>query len=158
MICICPEKQSLPWNVSLHWIYLLPFRIFEQFCACADKQSLPWSFSLSWIFLHSGFSSNLRLHWKTVCPEFTVLNIFFYHSGFLSNLRLPWKIELPGIFSLYYVIFFIIQDFEQRCACPTKQSLHWHFSLYCIFLHSGFLSNLRLLRKNVCPEFTVLNT
>jgi len=33
----------------------------------------------------------------------------------------------------------------QLCAYPEKESLPWHFALYSIyFLHSGFLSNLRL--------------
>jgi len=43
-----------------------PFRIFEQLFACPEKQSLPWNFSLYWIyFLRSGLLSNLRLPWKT---------------------------------------------------------------------------------------------
>ena len=47
---------------------------------------------------------------------------------------------------------FYIQDFWATCAFPEKQSVSWNFSLYWIyFLHSGFLSNLRLPWKQSCP-------
>ena len=40
---------------------------------------------------------------------------------------------------------FTVQDFWATCACLEKQSFSSKFSLYWIyFLHSGFLSNLRL--------------
>jgi len=29
-------KNSFPWKISLHWIYFLPFKIFEQLCACPE--------------------------------------------------------------------------------------------------------------------------
>ena len=46
-------------------------------------------------------------------------------------------------------IFFTVHDF---CACPEKTELPWNFSLYWIhFLHSGVLSNLRLLWKTELP-------
>jgi len=42
-------------------------------------------------------------------------------------------------------IFSLFRIFEQLCAYHEKQSLPWNFSLYRLyFLHSGFLSNLRL--------------
>ena len=81
-----PEKQSLPWNFSLYWIYIFYYSKFCKTCACPEKQSLPWKFSLYLIyFLDSGFLSNLRLLWKTDCA----LN------------------------SLYWIYIFIIQNFEQ---------------------------------------------
>ena len=55
--------------------------------------------------------------------------------------------------------FTVLVFFWATCACPKKQSLPWNFSLYWIyFLHSGFLSNLRLPWKTECvlKFFTVL--
>jgi len=40
---------------------------------------------------------------------------------------------------------FTVQHFWATCTCPETQTLPWNFSLYWIFfLHSWFLSNLRL--------------
>ena len=110
-------------RISPKWLYTeyTALKLFSPgvwaTCACPEKQSLPRNFSLYWIyFSHSEFLSNLR--WKTVCPEFTVLNTF-YHSGFLRNLRLPWKTELPWKFSLCWSVF-IILDFWATCACPEN--------------------------------------
>jgi len=151
----------VPWKFSLYWIY----------------------------FLHSGFLSNLRLLWKTECvlKFFTVLNILFTFKIF-EQLALALKNSVPWNFSLYWISFYIqefwatcaslkknrvspeifhyieytfhIQDFWATCACPEKQSVPWKFSLYRIyFLHSGFLSNLRLPWKTECvlKFFIVLN-
>jgi len=104
------------------------------------------------------------LHWK-----------FFHHSAFLNNLHLPWKTVFPEIFHCIDCILFIIQEILATCACHEKQIwpeiLHcieiflsfrifeqlsnlyfsWKFSLYEIyFLHSVFLSNLRLPWKTEC--------
>ena len=75
---------------------LLAFRIFEQLWACPEKQSLPWNVSLYWnILYHSGFLSNLRLLWKTefALKYPTVLNIFLTIQDFWATLRLYWKAE-----------------------------------------------------------------
>ena len=62
--CACPEKTELPWKFSLYWIYLLPFRIFEQL-ALALKNRVAQKYSLYWIyFLQSGVLRNLRMPWK----------------------------------------------------------------------------------------------
>ena len=61
--------------------------------------------------------------------------------------NLPWKCEFPikiknfpklhGSHPIEYKLcienFFTIQDFLVCCACPEKQSLPWHFSLYSIY-------------------------
>jgi len=89
------------------------------------KRSLPWKFSLYWIyFLHSGFFTTCACLENRVCPKiFHCIEYTFY-----------------------------IQDFWATCACPEKQSVPWKFLLYCIyFLHSGFLSNLRLSWKKNYP-------
>jgi len=91
--CACPEKQRVPWNFSLDGIYFLHSGVIGQFaCAFPEKQRVPWYFSLYWTCI-------------------------FYHSGFLNNLRLPWKTE-GALNSLYWMCFFIIQDFWATCACP----------------------------------------
>ena len=42
--CACPQKQSLPWNFSLYWIYVLHSGFFSKLCL-PWKQSLPWNCS-----------------------------------------------------------------------------------------------------------------
>jgi len=103
-------------------------------------------------FLHSGFLSNFRLSWKQSALK-------FLHSGFLSNLRLPWKQSASWNFHCIEYSFYI-QDFWANCACPETKRVSWKFSPYWIyFLHSGFLSNLRLPWKTACALkfLTVLN-
>jgi len=156
--CACPEKSELPWNFSLYWIYFFHSG-FLTTCACPEN-SFPWNFSLYWIY-------------------------FLPFTIFEQLCASPDKQSCPEIFhSIEYT--FYIQDFWATCACPEKQSVPWNFSLYWIcFLHSGFLSNLRLpwetedalnsllnthflwfrsfeklalaLKNRVCREFTVLN-
>jgi len=48
--CACPEKQYLPWNLSLYWniFYLSGF---------LSNLSLPWKQSLPWIFQAGGAAS-----------------------------------------------------------------------------------------------------
>ena len=95
----CPEKQSFPWNSSLYWSILI-IQDFWATHACLVKQSVPWIDLLNAYFYHSGFLSNLRLHWKTELPwNFSLFWNIFYYSGILSNLRLPWKQNLPWNFS-----------------------------------------------------------
>jgi len=88
----------------------------------------------------------MRLPWKTEGALNSQYWLYiFYHSGFLSNLRLPWKTELPWYFHCIKHAFFIIQEFWVTRAFPEKTELPRYFSLYGIyFLHSEFLSNLRL--------------
>jgi len=131
------ETLRLPWKTELPWIHCIEFTIFiiQNFwatCACPEKQRLPWKFLLYWIyFSHSGFLSNLRLPWKTVCLEFTVLNLHFLSFRIFEQLALALK----------------------NRVCPVN----FHY-IENIFYHSGFLSNFRLALKNrVSPEFTVLN-
>ena len=55
---------------------------------------------------------------------------------------------------------FTVQDLRATCTCPDKLSVPWKFSLNRIhFLHSGFLSNLRLPWKTECALkiFTLVN-
>ena len=69
-----------------------------------------------------------------------------------EQLRLPWNTG-GALNSLYWMCFFIIQDFWATCACPEIFRCTGY-----IFYYSGVLSNLRLLWKQSCPGiFTVLN-
>ena len=65
-------------------------------------------------------------------------------------MRLPWKtVSLEFFTVLKYILSFRI--FEQL-ALAMKTELPWNFLLYWIyFLHSGFLSNLRLPWKKSVP-------
>ena len=176
--CACPKHcVSLCWNIFYH------SEIWTT-CACPEKQSVPWNFSLHWNVVYpSGFLSNLRLPWKTECALNSLYRIsILYHSefwptcacsedivcpkifhcikisflsGFLSNL--PWRQRLPWKFSLYS-IYFLHSGFLSICACPEKQcalnSLYW----IDIFYHSEFLPTFACPENIVCPEiFTVLN-
>ena len=93
-------------------------------CACPEKQILPWTFHCNKIFFI------FQKLWATCsCPEnrdalefFMVLNILFTFRIF-EQLALALKTEMP-----------------------------WNFSWYrTYFLHSGYLSNLRLPWKQRCP-------
>ena len=91
-----------------------PFHDFWATCAYSEKQNLPWNISLYWVyFVHSGFLSNLRLPWKVAlkyftvlkiftiqdfwatctCPEFTVLNIYFLLFRDFEQFALALKTE-----------------------------------------------------------------
>ena len=113
--CACREKQSLPWNLSLYWIYFLPFRIFEQLCAWPE------------IFCCIKYTFYIQDFWRTcTCPEKQCAQnslywiYIFCYSGFLSNLHLPWKSEMPWNFSLYWNIFYH-SVFWATCACPENR-------------------------------------
>jgi len=63
------------------------------------------------------------------------------------------SVQLDGQW-LEYLYFSPFKNFEQLCTYPEKQNLPWNFSLYSIyFLHSGYLSNLRLPWIR-CIEYT----
>ena len=63
----------------------------------------------------------------------------------MSNPRFPWKKQsCPDIFRCVEYTFYIL-NYWVTCACREKTELPRNFSIYRIyFLHSGFLSNLRL--------------
>jgi len=105
----------------------------------------------------------VNIHW---------IHNFFTVQHFLTlALALKNRVFLDFFHCIDYTLF-IIQDIWAICACPEKQIwpeiLHciemflsfrifeqimfaWNFSLYWIyFLHSGFLSNLRLTWKAEC--------
>ena len=84
-VCACPEKQSLPWKFSLYTFHI---QDFWATCACPEKQSV-FELVLNIYFLSFRIWNNLRLPWKTVCPEFTVLNINFYHTEFWTTCACP---------------------------------------------------------------------
>ena len=118
-----------------------------------------------------------RITHKWLYTEYTVLKIF---SPFriLSNLRLSWKTEFALKFLTVLNILFVLRIFEQLAlvlknrVCPEffhcveifltfrifeqhalalQTKFPWTFTLYWIyFLHSGFLSNLRLPWKIDC--------
>ena len=174
-------KSSVPWSHCMEYIFFdlqnfekLPlalkfynaWNIFYHSGCLTNlrlpwKQSLPWNFSLHWnIFYISGFLSNLHLPWKTVCPEFTVLNIYFLTFKMLTNLRLPWKAECALKFftvglQKYFLSFRI---FEQLVlALKTKFALKIFTVLNILFAFRIFEQLALALKNRVRPEFTVLN-
>ena len=116
-LCL-PWKTACALN-SLYWIYIFNHSEFWTTCACPEKQSLPWNFSLHWnIFYLSGFLRNMRLPWKqSLLWNFTLYLIYFLHSGCLSNFCLPWKTEC-ALNSLYGICIFYHSEFWKTCACP----------------------------------------
>jgi len=149
----CPAKQNLPWNFPLHWIYFLPFRIFEQLAITLKPEFALNSPYWIYIFLHSGFLSNLHLPWKTwvALKCFTVLKSF-YHSVFLSNLRFSWKQDLHWIHCIENIIL-IIQDFWAHCACPKNRVSPEYTVLNIYFSSLRIFEKLALTRKNTsCPD------
>jgi len=93
----------------------------------------------------------LRLPWKTMCPDFTVLNIYFLSFRILTNLRLPWKTELALKFFTvgllkYFLSFRIFQQLAlalKNRVCPEVTV--WNMGLY--FLSFRILNNFRLSWK-----------
>ena len=140
----------MPWKTEgslnlLYWIYIFYYSGVLSNLRLPWKTQLPWDFLLYWIyFLHSEFLSNLRLPWKTeVCLNLLYWIYIFHHSGVLSNLRLPWKRVAQNFFAVWNILL-TFRIFEQL-ALALKTELPWKFSLYWLyFLHSEFLSNLRL--------------
>ena len=138
----CPEKQCLPWNFSLYWLYTFYHSGFLSNLRLPWKTYLTWNSSLYWnIFYHSGFLSNLCLPWN-----FSLCWIYVLHSGFLNNLRLSWKTEC-ALNSLIECIFFIIQDFWATCACAEKQS--WPEIFHCLEM---FFIIQEFWATCACPE------
>ena len=78
------------------------------------------------------------------CFPSHVNHFFWLHSGvwrtFMSRLQRKLN-SCPENFHCIEYILFIIQDFWATCACPEKTECA---TVLNIFLHSGFLSNLRL--------------
>ena len=91
-------------------------------CACLEKQRLPWNFSLYWMwFLYSKFLRNLRLHRKQSVPWIHYIEYtFFIIQDFWATCACPEQHELPWYFSLYWNIF-IIQDCWATCTCPENR-------------------------------------
>ena len=70
--------------------------------------------------------SNLRLLWKTVCPEFTAVNIYFLPFRILNNLCLPWKTDFALKFFPVLKYFLSCRIFEQVVlARKTEFALHF---------------------------------
>ena len=140
---VCPE--------IFHCIeYTFYIQDFWATCAYPQKQRVSWSFLLYWIyFLHSGFLSSFALALKNRVALNSLYGIYFLHSGFLSNLRLPWKTECALSFFTVLNILFTFRIFEQLAfALKDRVALNSLYGIY--FLHSGFLSNLRLPWKTEC--------
>jgi len=158
--CACPEKQNVPWIHCIEYIYIWPFRIlnnmrflwktyfalkfftalkyflyfriFEKLCACPEK-SLSWNF---WLYLkyllHSGCMSNLCLSWKTVCPEFTVLNIFFIIQNFEQPALALKQFSMKFFTVLKYFLSFRIWATWVALKRPTPVSYATGLTLWTI--------------------------
>jgi len=154
-------KNSVSWNFSLYWIYFLSFRIFEQLALAIKNRVCPEIFHcIEYAFTFRIFEQLSLALKNIVCTGFFTVLKYFLSCRILEQLVLALKNRVcPEIFHCIEYTFYI-QDFWATCACPEKQSVPWNFSLYWIyFLHSGFLSNLRLPWKTECALkfFTVLN-
>ena len=155
-----PWKQSFPWNFSLHWIYFLPFRIFEKVCACPEKQSCPGIFRYIefTFYIQEFWATCMRLPWKTEgALNSQYLLYIFIIQDFWATCAFSEKRSCLGIFHCIE-IFFIIQDFWATCACPENQSCQKFFAVWNILFTFRIFKQLALALKNRgCPEFTILN-
>ena len=130
---------------SLYWIYIfLSFRIFEQLALALKNKVCPELTVLNIYFLSFRIFEQLALAFKNRVDlkSFTVLK-YFYHSGFLSNLRLHWGTEF-ALNWLYWIYIFIIQYFWATYTCPENRVWHELTVLNIYFYHSVFLSKLCL--------------
>ena len=168
---MCPEIFH-----CTEYIFFIILDFFSATCACPEKQSVPWNFSLYWIYvLHSGFLSNLRLPWKTecalisliacvfciiqdfwatcACPEnFTVLKYFLSFKNI--ELLLSWKQEFAlKIFTglKYFLSFrrlalkteFALKVFKPGSGSPLRPSPRTPMGLW----HRGWKHYFILLGK-----------
>jgi len=142
-----PWKQIFPWTLSLYWIYFLLFRIFEQ-RRLPWKTELPRNFSLYWIYLllFRSFEQLAFALKNKGGPESTVLNIFFIIQEFEQLCACPEKQCCPGIFHCIE-IYFIIQDFWATSACPEKESYpeNFHCMEYTFYIQNFWATC-------ACPE------
>ena len=103
------------------------------------------------ITLDSGFLSNLGFPWKTVCLEFTVVNIYFLSFRIFEQLVLALKNRVALKIFTALKHFLTLRIFEQLAfVLKTESALNSLYWIY-IFYHSRFLSNLRLLWKESFP-------
>ena len=179
------NNLRLPWKnrVALKFFTVLnilfTFRIFNSL-RLPWKQSFPEIFhGIEYIFYHSRFLSNVALALENrvaqfivlntlltfrsfeqlalalknrECPEFTVLNMYFLSFRIFEQLALALTNRVALEFFTVLKIF-LHSEFLSNLRLPWKTELPWNFSLYwiCIFYHSGFLSNLRLTWKRSLP-------
>ena len=144
--CACPEKQS--YSEIFHCIENIFFIIpaFWTTSACPKKTECVTVLNICCLSLR--IFEQLALARKTEFPLIflTVFNIaYLLHSVFFSNLRLPWKFSLYCIFNTVKKIYSIQWKIFEKTEFPLK-----FFTVLNIFLHSRFLSNLRLPWKTEC--------
>ena len=110
-----------------------------------------------WSRLHITLAQITPIKPKWIYTEYSVLKIF---SPIRIFEHLPLALKNRVCLEIFHCIkyIFTIQDFWATLPLPWKTESLWHVSLYWMyFSHSGFLTNLRLLCKTVCPGFTLLN-
>ena len=119
MIMLGEELPSLPPLTVRHWFFII--QIFEQL-SCSEKQSCHETFyCVEIFFIFQDFWATCGLPWKTVCREFTALNIYiFIHSEFWTTCACTENRFCPEIFHCIE-IFFIFQDFWATWACPDNR-------------------------------------
>ena len=140
-------------QVNIHWIQCIEhyFTVQDFWATCTCPENF---LCIEYIFYHSGFLGNLRLPWKTVCPEnFNCIEYTFFIQDFWATCTCTEKQSVLWIHCIEYIAF-IIQDFWLTCTCPGKQ-LSWNFSLYWNILSFRIFEQPALVLKKVCPEFTV---
>ena len=116
-------KTEFPWNFSLHWIYFLLFRIFEQLALALKNRVARKFFTVLNILLTLGLLRNLCLPWKTegALEFFIVLNMYFLSFRIFEQLALALKNRAALEFFTVLKYFFIIQDFWATSACPENR-------------------------------------
>jgi len=152
---LLPWKTMCPEFTVLN-IYFLSFRIL-------NNLRLPWKTEfalkfftvglLKYFLSFTGFLSNLRLPWKTMCPEFTVLNIYFLSFRIFNNFRLSWKTEFALNIYTALKYFLSFRIFEQL-AFALKKNVPWiHCTEYIFFIIQNFEQLPLFLKNRVCPKF-----
>ena len=116
MIMLRKELPCLPPLTARHWFFII--QIYKQL-SCSEKQRCHETFHCVEIFfIFQDFWATFGLPWKTVCPEFTVLNIQY--------------------------IFLIIQNFEQLAHALKNRVYPENYHCIEIFFSFRIFRNLRL--------------
>jgi len=111
LLCTCPEKQSLLWNLYCN---IFIFQDFWVTCSCAEYRVCPEMFQCI------AYTFHIQDFWGAcACPEkqsvlwiHCIEDTFFNFQKFWGTCAYPEKQSLPCVHGIES-LFFIIQNFEQ---------------------------------------------
>ena len=90
MIMLREELPSFPPLTAHHWFLII--QIFEQLSWSVKQRCHEIFHCVETFFIFQDFWATCGLPWKTVCPEFIVLNIYILnHSEFWTTCACPEK-------------------------------------------------------------------